>query len=89
MKNIYYIGYRQGDAEASFYNQTMDGYFAGSITELGNNKRGNVAHNATTRIQLSQNVEFDERNTKIMREFINEKCREIVAKVPERFPHPV
>ena len=88
MKNIYYIGYRQGDAEASFYNQTMDGYFAGSITELGNNKRGNIAHNATTRIQLSQNVEFDERNTKIMREFINEKCREIVAKVPDAYFYP-
>lgn len=88
MKNIYYIGYRQGDAEASFFNQTMDGYFAGSITELGNNKRGNIAHNATTRIQLSQNVEFDERNTKIMREFINEKCREIVAKVPDAYFYP-
>lgn len=88
MKNIYYIGYRQGDAEASFYNQTMDGYFAGSITELGNNKRGNIAHNASTRIQVSQNVEFDERNTRIMREFINEKCREIVAKVPDAYFYP-
>lgn len=88
MKNIYYIGYRQGDAEASFYNQTMDGYFAGSITELGNNKRGNVAHNATTRVQLSQNVEFDERNTKIIREFVNEKCREIVARVPDAYFYP-
>lgn len=88
MKNIYYIGYRQGDAEASFFNQTMDGYFAGSITELGNNKRGNIAHNASTRVQLSQNVEFDERNSKIIREFINEKCREIVAKVPDAYFYP-
>ena len=88
MKNIYYIGFRQGDAEASFHNQTMDGYFAGSITEVGNNKRGNIAHNATTKIQLSKNVEFDERNTKIMRDFINQKCREIVAKVPDAYFYP-
>lgn len=88
MKNIYYIGYRQGDAEASFVNQTMDGYFAGSITENGNNKRGNIAYNATTRVQLSQNVEFVERNTKILTAFINQKCREIVAKVPDAYFYP-
>ena len=88
MKNIYYIGYRQGDAEASFNNQTMDGYFAGSITEHGNNKRGNIAYNASTRVQLSSNVEFDERNDKIMRVFINEKCREIVARVPDAYFYP-
>ena len=88
MKDIYYIGYRQGDAEASFFNQTMDGYFAGSITEHGNNKRGNIAHNASFRVQLSQNVEFEERNTKIIREFVHEKCREIVARVPDAYFYP-
>lgn len=88
MKNIYYIGYKQGDAEASFYNQTMDGYFAGSITHFGNNKRGNIAYNASTKVQFSRNVEYEKRNAKILREFINEKCREIVAKVPDAYFYP-
>ncbi len=88
MKNIYYIGYKQGDAEASFHNQTMDGYFAGSITHFGNNKRGNMAFNATTMMQFSRNVQFSKRNSQMLEHFINRKCREIIAKVPDAYFYP-
>lgn len=88
LKNIYYLGIKQSEAEQSFDDQTMDGFFAGSITQYGNNKRGNIAYNATSGVQLSKAIKYAKRNDRILTRFTTEQCRHIVADDPDAWFFP-
>jgi hypothetical protein len=77
---IYYIGHRETDIAINFDATVTDNFFEGSITEYGRNENGNVAYNATSGIQLDISPEYDEHNGLLLKNFIENQCRAIVAR---------